>query len=307
MKNLLRWKLLRWKIINFIYVFLLFCWVWLYLLYILISLFFNCAMQENFQGYITSDLQYSSSRLFFQHQDQLLQEIWFISPMSIDIYFKYSFQEIKSYYFIEWWEFEWLTADHDVLEQWIIYKVWFAYPKFQNIKNLSLDLKKNYFEGASIWRLLLWFFWWWVVFCFLIWLSSKFKFWQVLFWLNVIWAVILLIFYFWKFWKILFNKFVKSKNGKYWGFRVNYSDQTDALMLSWEIIWVLDKLRNEFWITKLSYTWNCVYLLQDIHDHEWNRLKSSSKIYSEQEKAALQMRTLEYLRQSEFLSQFILN
>ena len=184
-------NLLRWKFINFIYVFLLFCWVWLYLLYILISLFFNCAMQENFQGYITSDLQYSSSRLFFQHQDQLLQEIWFISPMSIDIYFKYSFQEIKSYYFIEWWEFEWLTADHDVLEQWIVYKVWFAYPKFQNIKNLSLDLKKNYFEGASIWRLLLWFFWWWFVFCFLIWLSSKFKFWQVLFWLNVIWAVIL--------------------------------------------------------------------------------------------------------------------
>lgn len=286
--------------------FLLFYEVWVYLFWVLIVLFFCVEMQGSSQSYITSDLQYSSSKLFFQHQDELLQKIGFISPMSIDIHFKYSFQEVKSFYFIEWWEFEWLTADHDVLEQWIVYKIWFAYPKFSNIWHISLDLKKNYFDTSSLWRLFLWLFWWWIVFAILIWLSSKYRFWEVLFWLNVIWAVILLIFYFWKIWKVLYNKFVRSKNSAFWGFRVNYLNQSDALMLSTDVVWVLKRLRDDFRITKLSYTWNCVYLLQDIHDHEWNKLQSSSKLYSEQEKAMLQKRTLDYLHQSEFLSHFIL-
>ena len=58
-------------------------------------------MAENIQNYTQSDLKFSSSKLYFQHQNQILQNFWFVSPMSIDIHFKYTFQEIKSNYFMK--------------------------------------------------------------------------------------------------------------------------------------------------------------------------------------------------------------
>ena len=112
-------------------------------------------------------------------------------------------------------------------------------------------------------------------------------------------------FYGFKKWKSLYKKIFKTKNVDYWGFVVNYTNQTDALMLSNDVIETLKELWEKYWITKFCYTGNCVYLLQDIHDHEWNRLESTSQLYSEQEKAALQQRTLSFLHEEEFLSKFI--
>lgn len=264
-------------------------------------------MQGKLQWYTPSTLQFSPSRIYFQHQNQILQKIWFISPMSIDIHFKYTFQEVQSTYFIEWGEFEWLTVDHDVHEQWIIYKIWLLNPRFQKVEHISLTFKNSYFDNPSIWPLVRWFLWWMVVFFLLAWLSSKSQFGQILLWINLIWALILLAFYGWKIGKVLYKKAFKTKNLDYWGFVVNYTNQTDALMLSWEVLSILKILEKEYWITKFAYTWNCIYLLQDVHDHEWNRLSESSKLYSEQEKASLQQRTLEYIHQTEFLSQFILD
>ena len=48
-------------------------------------------------------------------------------------------------------------------------------------------------------------------------------------------------------------------------------------------------------------------MLQDVHDHEGKKLPTSWKIYTEQEKAALQQRTMEFIRQPEFLSHFMEN
>ena len=263
-------------------------------------------MQENKQNYIQSDLRFSSSKLYFQHQNQMLQKIWFVSPLSLDIHFKYTFQEVNKNYFIEWWEFEWITVDHDVHEQWIIYKIWFLDPKYQNIEHISLELKKNILDNPSIWPLVGWFAWWGAVFWLLFFLYGKWQFWDVLFWLNVVGGGILFLFLIWKIFKFFYNKFFKTKRVEYWWFIVNYANHSDALMLSSDVINVLEKLRKEYRIIKFCYTWNCVYLLQDVHDHEWNRLSSSSKLYSEQEKASLQQRTLDYIRQSEFLSLFTL-
>ncbi len=263
-------------------------------------------MQESIHNYKTSDLKFSSSKLFFQHQNQILQKIWFISPMSIDIHFKYTFQEIQNNYFIEGWEFEWITVDHDVHEQWIIYKIWFLNPKYQNIKYVSLDLKKNLLDNPSIWPLIWWFFWWVAVFWLLVWLYSKWQFWHVLFWLNIAWGWILFCFIMWKIFKVLYTKIFETKSVDYWWFTVNYTNESDALILSPEVIKILKELQKEFWITKFCYTWNCIYLLQDVHDHEWNRVSTSSKLYSEQEKASLQQKTLNYIRQSDFLSLFTL-
>ncbi len=263
-------------------------------------------MQESIQNYIQSDLKFSSSKLYFQHQNQLLQKIWFVSPLSLDIHFKYTFQEVQQYYFIEWWEFEWITVDHDVHEQWIIYKIWFLNPKYQNIEHISLDLKKNKLDNPSIWPLIGWFMWWGIVFWLLFFLYGKWQFWNVLFWLNVVGGGILFSFLMRNVFKFFYNKFFKTKRVEYWWFVVNYANHSDALMLSSDVIKVLEKIRKELWIIKFCYTWNCVYLLQDVHDREWNRLSSSSsKLYSEQEKAALQQRTLDYIRQTEFLSLFI--
>ena len=263
-------------------------------------------LQENFQSYTQSDFKFSPSKLYFQHQNKLLQDIGFVSPMSIDIYFKYTFQEVQPNYFIEWGEFEWITVDHDVNEQWIIYKIWFLNPKYQNIEHISLDLKNNLLDNPSFWPLVWWLVWWGIVFGVLSRLYGKWQFWHVLFWLNVIGGWILLLFLVWRVSKVFYNKLFKTKRVDYWWFTVKYATQTDALMLSSDVIMVLKKLAKEYWITKFCYTWNCIYLLQDVHDHEWNRVPSSSKLYSEQEKLALQQRTLNYLRQSEFLSLFTL-
>ena len=263
-------------------------------------------MQETLNNYTPSTLEFSSSKLFFQHQNKLLQDIGFISPMSIDVHFKYTFQEVQSNYFIEWGEFEWITVDHDVHEQWIIYKIWFLNPKYQNIERVSLDLNKNLLDNPSIWPLVGWLLWWIVVFGLLLRLYDKWQFWHVLFWLNLIWGGILFWFLMWKVFKAFYNNFLKTKRVDYGWFTVNYANQTDALMLSSDVINGLEKLGKELRITKFCYTGNCVYLLQDVHDREWNRVSASSKLYSKQEKASLQQRTLEYIRQPEFLSLFSL-
>ena len=262
-------------------------------------------MEEILNSYKPSALEFSSSKLFFQHQNKLLQNIGLISPISIDVHFKYTFQEVQNYFFIEWWEFEGITVDHDVHEQWIIYKVWFLNPKYQNIEHVSLDLNKNMLDNPSIWPLVGWLLWWVVIFALLLWLYNKWQFWHVLFWLNLIWGWILFWFLAWKIFKAFYNK-LKSKKVNYGWFTVNYGNQTDALMLSSDVINCLKKIGKEYWITKFCYTWNCVYLLQDVHDRDWNRLSSSSRLYSEQEKASLQQRTLDYIHQSEFLSLFSL-
>ena len=111
----------------------------------------------------------------------------------------------------------------------------------------------------------------------------------------------------WKVSKVSYKKFVKTKSGDYGWLKAKYDDQEDTVLLSSEIIKMLKNLGEEFWITKFCYTWNCIYLLQDVHDHEWNRVSSSSKLYSEQEKARLQQKTIDYIHQSEFLSLFSLN
>lgn len=263
-------------------------------------------MSWDIQNYMQSDLKFSSSKLYFQHQNQILQKIWFISPMTIDVHFKYTFQEVHESYFIEWWEFEWITVEHDVHEQWIIYKIWFLNPKYQNIEHISLDLKKNLLDNPSIRPLVGWIFWWVVIFSLLFWLYDKWQIWHILFWLNVVGGGILFSFLIRRIFKVFYNKYLKTKRVDYGWFTVNYANHSDALMLSNDIVNILKKLGKEFWIVKCCYTWNCLYLLQDVHDRDWGRLSSSSKLYSEQEKASLQQRTLNYLRQSEFLSLFTL-
>ena len=262
-------------------------------------------MQETLNSYTPSTLEFSSSKLFFQHQNKLLQDIGFISPMSIDTHFKYTFQEVNNNYFIEWWEFEWITVDHDVHEQWIIYKIWFLNPKYQNVERVSLDLNKNKLDNPWILPLIWWLLWWAVIFGLLLRLYDKWWFWHVLFWLNLIWGWIIFCFLAWKLFKSFYNN-LKTKKVDYGWFTVNYANQTDALMLSSDVIKGLEKMGKEYWITKFCYTWNCVYLLQDVHDREWNRESSSSKLYSEQEKASLQQRTLDYIHHPEFLSLFSL-
>lgn len=262
-------------------------------------------MQENIQNYLQSDLKFSPSKLYFQHQNQLLQKIWFVSPMSMDIHFKYTFQEVWLDFFVEWWEFEWITVDHDVHEQWIIYKVGFLHPKFKNVENFSLDMKKNYLDNPSIWPLIRWLLVWLIVLGILSWFWSKWQFGQILLWINLVWAAILLIFYGVKIGKIFYKK-LNTKSVDYWWFTLNYSNHSDALMVSPEMLKILDILGRVFWVTKFCYTWNCIYLLQDVHDRAWKRLASSSKLYSEQEKASLQQKTMEYIRGSEFLSFFAL-
>jgi len=262
-------------------------------------------MQENKQNYTKSDLKFSSSKLYFQHQNQIIQKLWFISPMTIDIHFKYTFQEVNSDYFIEWWEFEWITVDHDVHEQGIIYKIWFLRPKFKDVWSLSLDLSKK--SNKSIWPLLFSLIGWCCVFALLFVLSNKFKLWKVLFWLNVVWASVLFLYYLRGILDFFYRRTLSMNKVKVWGYNVKLLSQSDLSLITPDILQMLSKLKEQYWIIDFGYTGNCIYMLQDVHDHEWNRLTSSSKMYSEQEKANLQLKTLDFIRQPEFLSLFMGN
>jgi len=262
-------------------------------------------MPENNQNYNPSNLQFSSSKLYFQHQNHLLQKMWFISPMTIDIYYKYTFQEVHDRYFIEWWEYQWITADHDVHEEWIIYKVWFANPKFKNVKMLSLDLSKS--ENKSMLPLVLTIFLWWAVFGLLYRFAQYYILWQILFRLNVVWAFIVFCFYIRQLWNSWYKSTVwvdKWKSGK---FKVKYSDQSELAVITDDVLEVLKKISDELWIIKFAFSWNCVFLLQDVHDHHWKKLPTTWKIYSEQEKASLQQKTMDFIRQPDFLSHFMEN
>jgi len=259
-------------------------------------------VEVNNNSYTPKALEFSPSKLFFQHQREILQKFEFLSTMSIDIHFKYTFQEVQPDYFIEWGEFEGLNVNHEVMDQWIIYKIGFLNPKF-NIRHLLLDLKKNPLDNPSLLPLFLWLFWWFVVF-FILMRLYQYSIWKVLFWINLLWAIILLIFYGVKKLKVLYKKKLETQNVDYGGFVASYTNQSDTDILSKDVIWLLNELSDQYWITKFCYTGNCIYLLQDIHDKEWNRLDPSAKIYSEQEKASLQQRTLNYLHQEEFLSKF---
>lgn len=261
-------------------------------------------MAENIQNYTQSDLKFSSSKLYFQHQNQIIQKFWFVSPMTIDIHYKYTFQEVHDRYFVEGWEYEWLTADHDVHEAWIIYKVWFINPKFKNVRNVSLDLSKS--ENKSMLPLFLTLLLWWVVFGVLYWASTKIILWKVLFRLNIAWAFIVFCFYGWQLWNSQYKTAVVDKS-KSWSFSVKCSDQSEMAVITDDIIEILRKLADEYWVIKFAFSGNCIYMLQDVHDHYWKKLPTSWKIYSEQEKAALQQRTMEFIRQSEFLSHFMEN
>ena len=92
---------------------------------------------------------------------------------------------------------------------------------------------------------------------------------------------------------------------KVWWYNIKMMSQSDLSMITPDILKILNKLKEEYWIIDFWYTGNCIYMLQDVHDHEWNRLVSFSKMYSEQEKASLQQKTMNFIRQSEFLSHFM--
>jgi len=261
-------------------------------------------MTENIQKYNPSELKFSSSKLYFQHQNQIIQKFWFISPMTFDIHYKYTFQEVNDKFFIEWWEFEWLTADHDVHEGWIIYKIWFINPKFKNVRNLSLDLSKS--ENKSLLPLILTIALWWAVFWFLYRASTKFLIWKILFWLNIAWAFIVSCYGIRQLWNSWYMSMKKDKE-KTWTFSIKCSDQSEMSVVTDEILEVLKKISSEYRIIKFAFSGNCIYLLQDIHDHYWKKLPTSGKIYSEQEKAALQQRTLSFIHQPDFLSHFMEN
>ena len=262
-------------------------------------------MTDSIQNYTKSDLKFSSSKLYFQHQNQIIQKFWFISPMTIDIHYKYTFQEIHEKYFIEWWEFEWLTADHEIHEEGFIYKVWFINPKFKNVKNLSLSLSKS--ENKSMLPLILTIVLWGVVFLLLYWFSKNFLLWKILFRLNIIWAIIVFCFYCRQLWNSWYKSTVWVDKAKSWTFNIRYSDQSEMNIINDDILGILKKISEEFRIIKFAFSWNCIYLLQDVHDHEGKRLPTSWKIYSEQEKARLQQRTMDFIRQPEFLSHFMEN
>ncbi len=90
---------------------------------------------------------------------------------------------------------------------------------------------------------------------------------------------------------------------------MDYDDSEDVLFLTPEVTPCIRAL-TDLQVTKICYTGNCLYLLQDIHapQHKFKSLVKraiySSRIYSEQEKADLQQKTMAYIQQSDFLLHF---
>lgn len=268
-------------------------------------------MAQVISNYTPSLLQFSASRLFFQNQNELLQKIWFLSPASIDVYYKYTFQQVDTEYFVQWWEFEWITLDHKVQDRWIVYKIWFADPKYKNVQCLTADLSnENNLDNSSIRWMVKSFpiVSWWIFLILLLLLSTSI--WTWLFWINVVWAGILLVFTICKtislFCKIVFQ----TKTVQFGWFNTSYQEWEDVLFLAPNVVNAL-KWLSEFQIIRFCYTGNCLYLLQDIHAPKnknnglLKKIILSDRTYTEVEKADLQQRTLAHIQKSDFLSNFI--
>lgn len=259
-------------------------------------------------SYTPSNLQFVSSMLFFQWQKELLQKIGFFSIASDDIYYKYSFQKVAPYYFIQWCEYEWITVEHKIYEQWIIYKLWFMYPKYQNVQRLTVDLMNSTSRSMVSTKMVIKSYPWieWGILLLILgflpyWLSKW------LFRLNLVWICLFILVSLKKILFFYYNRAFKTKKSEYWWLLVNYQVPEDTLFLSPDVISTLRKL-PELQITKFCYTWNCMYFFQDIHEPkmatEFEKIVFTSRLYTESEKAELQQRTISFFEQPDFISQF---
>jgi len=253
------------------------------------------------------DLQFSPSQLYFEKQTNLLQKIWFFSPLNIDLHVKYSFQIIEEHYFIQGAEIEGFNTEHAVQEEAMVYKIWLANPKFDDIKSLFIDLRDvNARIKGGIWNSVKNFpFRQRGIFLLLMILLPK-TIGSFLLRINLIGIALIFLYTIYKTVKYFLKTFQKNKTS-YQGYSVNYAEQQDAVFLTDEMLSALIDVQT-MKISKIAYTGNCLYCYQEIRENPENvsemltSLVKKDGVLTEVEKAELVQQTLQYFQTSKFLS-----
>ena len=253
------------------------------------------------------DLQFSPSQLYFEKQTNLLQKIWFFSPLNVDLHVKYSFQLVEKNYFLQGAEIEGFNTEHAVQEEAVIYKIWLANPKYEDIKSLFIDLRDiNSRIKGGIWNSVKNFpFRQWGIFLLLIMFLPK-TIGSFLLRMNIIGIAFIFLYTIYKTIKYFVKMFQKNKTS-YQGYSVNYAEQQDVVLLNDEMLSALLDVKT-MKISKIAYTGNCLYCYQEIRENPenvsemLNSLVKKDGTLTEVEKAELVQQTLHYLQKSEFLS-----
>ena len=253
-------------------------------------------------GYKPSRLQFSPSQVFFDQQKELLKSFGFFPTTSIDLYVKYSFQLVEETYFIKGGEVISYDMDHEEQGHAMVYQVGLLNPLQVVSNSWSMDLKdatdriKNgifsYIKNFPFWQ-------WGGFLFFVCLLGLAGKFGEVLLWINVIGIVLMLLFSMWRTGQYLFSFFKKSSK-TYKGFSINYVQESDLGMLTDNLIAFFPELSGVY-IEKIAYTGNCFYFYQTIHKDSKTFLKKDKPL-TEDEKAELTQKTLNFLQTSPFLS-----
>lgn len=214
------------------------------------------------QLYPSQPLTFSPSQKFFNRQKTLIKHLWFLLPTNIDTHIKYSFQLIQPTYFIQWAEIEGFNSDHEISQVWIIYKLWFLNPKFTDIISAKINLEdvKTRLSQWILTSIKSFPLWQRAVFFILILLLPKFI-WKALMRVNIIGLIIVFVFSIYKTTKFFINSKKYSNSTSIAGFDVQYSQHTDQLFFSSEMLSAIQNLKT-LDITKVAYTWNCLYLYQ---------------------------------------------
>jgi hypothetical protein len=253
-------------------------------------------------SYRPSPLQFSSSKIFFDKQLPLLQRLGFLSPTNIDTYIKYSFQFVEEQYFLQGAEIQGFNTNHETTDQGILYKMSVANPKYNDIYSLTIDLEtiSSRVQGTLRSSLKAFPFLQWGIFLLFILILPKMLR-PVLLYINVIGICIMLAYSVYKT-LVFFFHLVKKKNTSYQGFIINYAQHSDTTFLTPEILAALQTLKA-YHISKVAYTGNSLYLYQEIEEKPkgisafFSTLFQKSHQLTEQEKADLTQRTLQYLSQ----------
>jgi hypothetical protein len=214
---------------------------------------------------------------------------------------------VEEQYFIQGAEIQGFDTNHEITNQGIIYKIAVATPKYKDVYSLSIDLETISSRVQNTLRASLKSFPFLqrgIFLLFILLLPRTLR--SILLYINLIGICIMLIFSVYKTLKF-FLHLIKKKNTSYQGFVVNYAQHSDTTMLNPEIIATLQTLKS-YHISKVAYTGNSFYLYQEIEEKPqgisafFSTLFQKTHQLTEQEKADLTQRTLQYLQQPTLLS-----
>lgn len=186
---------------------------------------------------------FSDSNEYLQNPAFLQSDIWFVSPLDIDIYVKKSFTYTQDHVVVSGWHIQPFNSNHRISDPFVCYKIqsennqpfistqWSVTFNLEKKWFLNRTMIKNLIQGIPIFSLLI---------MSLITLVLPPTLANIFRYISIIGLVITLFFYSRKFVKVFYN-LLKNTWIDYDGVVVHYQNSADSLLINSEYV---DSLRQ---------------------------------------------------------------